>query len=174
MIEWLFDICCKVMSLLGNLMGLSYKEVCVIFNIYVQGGMWFITALAPIVALIWKLSKKGSVGKVLYLFFAILYALFCSYLLFVWVDIYTFPLNEGFDICLGYLECLAKVFSSTYEAVNIYVFVIGWIISVGWNLLITKLILNGKTALSFVAMVLSQISILTIIITIVDWGFRQM
>lgn len=118
--------------------------------------------------------QKGSVGKVLYLFFAISYGLFCSFILKIWVDRYTFPLNEGFDICVGDLECLAKVFSTTYEAVNIYVFVIGWIISVAWNLLITKLILNGKTALSFVAMVVSLISFLTIIITIVDWVFWQM
>lgn len=151
MIEWLFDICCKIMSSFGNLIGLSYKEICVIFNLYVQGALWLLTALAPIAALIWKLRKKSSVRKVLYLFFAIFYALSCSYLLFIWVDRYTFPLNEGFDICVGDLECLAKVFSTTYEAVNIYVFVLGWIISVGWNLLITKLILNDKTALSFVA-----------------------
>lgn len=45
MMEWLFDTCCKVMSLLGSLLGLSYKEICVIFNIYVQGGMWFIDYL---------------------------------------------------------------------------------------------------------------------------------
>lgn len=169
--EWLFDICCKIMSSFGNLIGLSYKEVCVIFNVYVQGAVWLASALLPFIVLVWKLRKGAAVGKIPYLFFTTCYGVFCSFILIFCINRYSLPLNEGFDMCVNDLYFLAKVYSTTYEVVNIYIFVIGWIISIGWNILIAKLILNGKNAISLAAMLVSLISFIAIIITIVDFAF---
>ena len=46
--EVLFDYCCQIMYALGNLLGLSYQEVCVIGNIYVQGALLVAAAAVPV------------------------------------------------------------------------------------------------------------------------------
>ena len=169
--EWLFDICCKIMSSLGDFFGLSYKEICVIGNIHIQGGIWLLSALLPIIALIWMLWKQTSFGKFLYLLFAIGYGLGCSILLMMFVERYSFPITEGFDICVKDLRHIAKSYSTTYQAVNIYIFVIGWLLSVGWNIMIAKLILNNRIKWSFGAMIASTLSILVFTFAIVDFLF---
>ena len=161
--EWLFDICCRTMSSLGQFLGLSYKEVCVIFNVHVQGGIWVLSALTPVIALTWKLRKQISVCKILYLIFAMIYGVCCSYLLLTFITRY-FPITEGFDICVKDLRFIAKAYNTTYEAVNIFIFIIAWILSVGWNIMIAKLIQKDKITLSFLAMVASSITLLSFII----------
>ena len=46
--EPLFYVCCQIMSTLGSLLGLSYQEVCVIGNIYVQGVLLVVAAALPL------------------------------------------------------------------------------------------------------------------------------
>ena len=161
--EWLFDICCRIMSTLGNMIGLTYKEVCVIFNIHIQGGIWLLSALIPVIALTWKLRKQVSVCKILYLIFAVCYGLCCSVLLSMFIVRY-FPIAEGFDICVKDLRSIAKAYNTTYEAVNIFIFIIAWILSIGWNIMIAKLIQKNKITLSVLAMAASAITLLTVII----------
>ena len=163
--EWLFDICCKIMSSLGYLLGLSYKEICVIGNIYIQGGIWLLSALTPIIVLICKLCKRVSVSKILYLFFAICYGLCCSVLLLMFIVRYL-PITEGFDVCVQDLRSIANAFNTTYQAINIFIFIIAWILSVGWNIMIAKLAQKDKIKLSFLAMVVSVLTLLTFIISI--------
>ena len=106
--EWLFDLCCKIMSEIGESLGFSYKEICVIGNIYVQGGLWLLSAWLPVVTLIFH--KQPSYRKKLYL--AVGYGVICS-ILFILICVgYSFPLTEGFDVCvmtfIGWQEHLAQ------------------------------------------------------------------
>lgn len=167
--EWLFDICCRIMSGLGNLLGLSYEEICVIGNIHIQGGIWLLSALIPIIALM--LHKHTSLTKNPYLIFAIGYGFIHSILFIMFCERYSFPITEGFDICVKDLRHIAKSYSTTYQAVNIYIFVIGWLLSVGWNIMIAKLILNNRIKWSFGAMIASTLSILVFTFAIVDFLF---
>ena len=84
---------------------------------------------------------------------------------------YSYPITEGFDVCVKDLRHIAKYYSTTYQAVNIYIFVIGWLLSVGWNILITKLILKDKIEWSFGAMLASSLVMLVITFIIVDFLF---
>ena len=122
-----------------------------------------LSALTPIIALTWKLHKQVSVCKILYLIFAMIYGVCCSYLLLTLITRY-FPITEGFDICVKNLRFIAKAYNTTYEAVNIFIFIIAWILSIGWNIMIAKLIQKDKITLSFLAMVASSITLLSFII----------
>ena len=162
------------MSSLGDLLELSYKEICVIGNIHIQGGIWLLSALLPIISLMWMLWKKFSVGKILYLIFAIGYGLGCSILLMMFVERYSFPIIDGFDICVNDLRFIAKAYNTTYQAINIFIFVFAWLLSVGWNIMTTKLILKNRITLSFLTMIASYLLLLSFIFTVVSFFFGQM
>ena len=167
--EWLFDTCCKIMSGLGSLLGLSYKETYVIGNIHIQGGIWLLSAMIPVIVLIQH--KQTSLIKKPCLILAIGYGFIHSILFIMFCGRYSFPIMEGFDVCVKDLQHIAKNYSTTYQAVNIYIFVVGWLLSVGWNIMITKLILKDRIKWSFVAMLASSLAMLFITLTIFDFLF---
>ena len=167
--EWLFDTCCKIMSGLESLLGLSYKETCVIGNIHIQGGIWLLSAMIPVIVLIQH--KQTSLIKKPYLILAIGYGFIHSILFIMFCGRYSFPIMEGFDVCVKDLQHIAKNYSTTYQAVNIYIFVVGWLLSVGWNIMITKLILKDRIKWSFGAMLASSLAMLFITFTIFDFLF---
>ena len=167
--EWLFDICCKILSGLGSLLGLSYKEICVIGNIHIQGGIWLLSAMIPIIVLM--LRKQTSLIKKSYLMLAIGYGFIHSILFIMFCGRYSFPIIEGFDVCVKDLQHIAENYSTTYQAVNIYIFVVGWLLSVGWNIMITKLLLKDKIKSSFGTMLVSSLAMLFITFTLFDFLF---
>ena len=167
--EWLFDICCKIMSGLGSLLGLSYKEICVIGNIHIQGGIWLLSAMIPIIVLM--LRKQTSLIKKSYLMLAIGYGFIHSILFIMFCGRYSFPIIEGFDVCVKDLQHIAENYSTTYQAVNIYIFVVGWMLSVGGNIMITKLLLQDKIKSSFGTMLVSSLAMLFITFTLFDFLF---
>ena len=162
MIDWLFDICCKIMSSLGHLLGLSYKEICVIGNIYIQGGILVLSSFAPFFALIKKMRTKASTGKGLYLLPSIIYGISCCFLFLLVCLRYIFPLTETFDKCVFDLNILANFLNISYEAVNILIFIVLWGIAIAWNLIIAKLILKDKIIGSFVTMIIAIVFIVLI------------
>ena len=162
MIDWLFDICCKIMSSLGHLLGLSYKEICVIGNIYIQGGILVLSSFAPFFALIKKMRTKASIGKGLYLLPSIIYGISCCFLFLLVCLRYIFPLTEAFDKCVFDLNILANILNISYEAVNILIFIVLWGIAIAWNLIIAKLILKDKIIGSFVTMIIAIVFIVLI------------
>ncbi len=161
--EYLFDICCRIMSSLGDFFGLSYKEICVIGNIYIQGGIWVLSALSPFIALLWMIRKNTSLNKKLCLFLSIGYGLISSYIFVLLCKRYSFPtITTGFDICVEDLVSLAKAYNTTYQAINIYIFVIAWILCISLNLLITKFILGNKMVWSSGMIIALTLSILAL------------
>ena len=167
--ECLFDICCKIMSGLGSLLGLSYKEICVIGNIHIQGGIWLLSAMIPFIVLMQH--KQTSMIRKTYLILAIGYGFIHSILFIMFCGRYSFPIMEGFDVCVKDLQHIAKNYSTTYQALNIYIFVVGWLLSVGWNIMIAQLILKDKIKSSFVAMLASSLAMLFITFTIFNFLF---
>lgn len=159
------------MSGLGSLLGLSYKEICVIGNIHIQGGIWLLSAMIPVIVLIQH--KQTSLIKKPYLILAIGYGFIHSILFIMFCGRYSFPIMEGFDVCVKDLQHIAKNYSTTYQAVNIYIFVVGWLLSVGWNIMIAQ-ILKDKIKSSFVAMLASSLVMLFITFTIFDFLFIKM
>ena len=127
--EWMFDICCQIMSSLGHFFGLSYKEICVIGNIYIQGGIWVLSTIVLLIATI-KKKRKG-------VFSAGTYTVFCIFIMSYFCIRYAPPLAEAFDKCVADLRTIADLFHTTYEVVNIVIFVILWLVFVIMNLVIS-------------------------------------
>ena len=167
--EWLFEVCCKIMAGLGNLLGLSYKEICVIGNIYLQGGIWVLFTWIPTIVLM--RHKQTPLTKKLYFILALGYGLIHTMLFIMFCGRYSFPIIDGFDVCVKDLQHIARNYSTTYQAINIYIFVVGWLLSVGWNIMITKLILKNRILWSFIAMVIAILSLLIFIFTVIDFLF---
>ena len=115
--------------------------------------------------------KQTSMIRKTYLILAIGYGFIHSILFIMLCGRYSFPIIEGFDVCVKDLQHIAKNYSTTYQAVNIYIFIVGWLLSVGWNIMITKLILKDKIKSSFVAMLASSLAMLFITFTIFDFLF---
>ena len=72
LIPILFMVCCGVMRLLGYILGLTYREVCVIGNIYLQGAIWAASSLLPLIVAIVAVVKKREIGRVITLFVSML------------------------------------------------------------------------------------------------------
>jgi hypothetical protein len=141
----------------------------VIGNIHIQGGIWLLSAMIPFTVLMQH--KQTSLIMKPYLILAIGYGFIHSILFIMLCGRYSFPIIEGFDVCVKDLQHIAKNYSTTYQAINIYIFIVGWLLSVGWNIMITKLILKDRIKWSLGAMLASSLAMLFITFTIFDFLF---
>ena len=140
LIPILFMMCCGVMRVLGNILGLTYKEVCVIGNIYLQGVLWAASSLLPMIAAIVAVIKKREIGRIVTLGTSMLYsaAHWIIFALLCWR--YAPPLAPAFDRCVDDLYASARVFGTTYEVVNIIFFVVLFGLCIVANYVIYRII----------------------------------
>ena len=129
--------CCGVMAYFAWLLGLTYQEFCVIGNIYMQGAICLLAALAPLLLCIrtkqapWKWLISGG-NALLHL---VIISLFFGH--------YWMPLVRAFDLCVQDLNRLGALFGSSYVMVNIIIFVILFVVDLALNALL-YLLLAGK------------------------------
>lgn len=129
--------CCGVMAYFAWLLGLTYQEFCVIGNIYLQGAICLLAALAPLLLCIrtkqapWKWLLSGG-NALLHL---VVISLFFSH--------YWMPLERAFDLCVQDLNRIGALFGSSYVMVNIIIFVILFVVDLALNALL-YLLLAGK------------------------------
>ncbi len=57
-----FGFCVMFLRLLGKLFGLTYKQISVVFNLWVQGGILALSGLAPFGIAVCKMMESFSVG----------------------------------------------------------------------------------------------------------------
>ena len=144
----LFYFCCDVMYMLGNLLGLSYQEVCVIGNIYVQGTLLVAASIVPV----WFAFKQKShyalkaAACINVLCYSALFLYFCFR--------YAPPLAASVDRCVEDLKNLAEAWHTTYVVVNIVIFVLWWVASIFWDLLTTICISKEKSRVEMVMLLL--------------------
>ena len=63
-IDKLFMLCVHFLEWLGNTTGLNYKQISVVFNIYIQGGILFVSSWLPLIKVIscdWNLEREWSI-----------------------------------------------------------------------------------------------------------------
>lgn len=129
--------CCGVMAYFAWLLGLTYQEFCVIGNIYMQGAICLLAALAPLLLCIrtkqapWKWLLSGG-NALLHL---VIISLFFGH--------YWMPLESAFDLCVQDLNHIGALFGSSYVMVNIIIFVILFVVDLALNALL-YLLLAGK------------------------------
>ena len=132
-IDKLFLLCVKFLEWLGKMTGFNYKQISVVFNIYIQGGILLVSSCLPLIKVISSGSDNEGNWRILFYGGCIIYIGIYVYGLYRLYKRYHTPLEYAFDLCVDDLLYLSRKWRMSYNAVNILIFVIGWIICVGFN-----------------------------------------
>ena len=131
-----FGLCVLFLLLLGKLFGLTYKQISVVFNLWVQGAVLALSGLAPFGIAIYKLVESFSMGWLLLTIIFAVYGMAYVYAFIKMLQHYHLPFNDAFDLCVMDLQFLAKKWHTTYQMVNLLVFVLFYLILLGVNVMI--------------------------------------
>ncbi|CEN47972.1 hypothetical protein ACILDV_06960 [Capnocytophaga canimorsus] len=130
----LFSICAAFLYVLGWFFGLNYKEISVYFNLYFQ-------TIVPIVIGVYFVGKY-FINKRLNVFSLLTIVMLVGniyLLLWVYKRYPIVKINYSFNKCVADLQWLAKYFKTQYVDVNIYIFVVGFILNIALYLLFYRL-----------------------------------
>lgn len=137
----IFSLCCQIMATGAHLLGLTYKEFCVLGNIYLQSLVLVLSAFA-ISYVAWKKVKEKKSGvRVLTFTVSILYSVVHLAVFFIICKHYAMPLEDAFDLCVDELKYFGKVFYHVgYVGANLVIFVIGWLLVFLFNIAAYRLV----------------------------------
>ena len=131
-----FGLCVLFLLLLGKLVGLTYKQISVVFNLWVQGAVLALSGLVPFGVIVYKLLESVSVGWLLLFIVFAFYGMVYVYAFVKMLKHYHLPFNDAFDLCVRDLQWLAKKWHTSYQMVNLLIFVLFYLILLGLNVLI--------------------------------------
>lgn len=141
--ESIFDICTGLLEWFGHMTGLTYEEASVVFNLWIQSTVLWLSALVPFIIAVAKAHHNKCNLRTLCLTSMIvtIYSLGYS-----WIFIhYGTNMENAYNICTNDLYYLAKLWHTSYSAVNIIIFVIGWLLTFTANVLITLKLIRQHT-----------------------------
>lgn len=139
-----FFLCVLFLLLLGKLFGLTYKQISVVFNLWVQGAVLALSGLAPFGIAVYKMMESFSIGLLALSVILALYGIAHVYAFIKMLQHYQLPFNAAFDLCVDDLKKLAKKWHTTYYMVNIIIFVLFYLILLGLNVLICYYLFHFK------------------------------
>lgn len=131
-----FGLCVLFLLLLGKLFGLTYKQISVVFNLWVQGAVLALSGLAPFGIAVYKMLESFSMG---WLILSIIFALYGAAYVYAFIKMlnhYHLPFDAAFDLCVDDLERIAEKWRTTYQMVNLLIFVLFYLLLLGLNIYI--------------------------------------
>ena len=131
-----FGLCVLFLLLLGKLFGLTYKQISVVFNLWVQGAVLALSGLAPVVVAFFKMTESFSLGRLALSVVFALYGIAYVYGFIKMLKHYHLPFDAAFDLCVDDLKRIAVKWHTTYEMVNLIIFILLYLILLGLNVLI--------------------------------------
>jgi hypothetical protein len=142
--ECFFGVCCTFLYIIGNNIGLSYKEICVISNIYIESGICLISGVWVTWTAIKRFLFNKTITNSVLMSFLIIYgmAYMVGELWICWH--YNMPMDDAFDLCFHELCHLATKYNTTYNNVNYVIFIILFLVITIGNVLIVKLLDNRR------------------------------
>ena len=138
--ECFFGACCGILYLTGKYLGFTYKEICVIVNIYLEAGLCLLSALWVTWTAIKGFIHRKALGPSILMATGIVYGL--AYIgVFLWLcQHYAMPLNDAFDLCYHELIQLAVDYHTTYNIVNYVIFILLFLVITIGNTLLVKIL----------------------------------
>ena len=138
--ECFFGACCGSLYALGLALGYTYKEICVIVNIYLEAALCVLSALWVTWTCINSFRSSKTLGRMLLMLAGIAYGLI--YLFgFLWLcNHYAMPMNDAFDLCYRELIAFSKTYHTTYNNVNYVIFILIPLVDTLGNIAIATLI----------------------------------
>ena len=139
--ECFFGACCGILYITGRCLGFTYKEICVIVNIYLEAGLCLLSALWVTWTAIKGFIHRKTLASGLLMATGIVYGL--AYIgVFLWIcQHYAMPMNDAFDLCYNELIQLAIDYHTTYNNVNYAIFILLFLAITIGNTLLVKLLL---------------------------------
>ena len=137
-----FMLCVKFLQVLGKCLGLSYKQISVIFNLYLQGGLLAASGALPLVATVWTITEHSyGWGTVLMIGCMVYFSMYLVGFIAL-LRHYHPPMEDAFDLCVNDLLWIAGKWHISYYAVNLIIFILWWLALIGINILTTYSILK--------------------------------
>lgn len=131
-----FVACCGIMAYFAYVLELTYKEFCVLGNIYLQAAICLIAAIAPVLVSVRTQKNKPAIAKLIvslvnFSIHGVLFFVICKH--------YWMPLDPAFDLCYKELMQLASTTGTTYIFVNLVIFVILFVGDLIFNSILYKM-----------------------------------
>ena len=98
---------------------------------------YFSSGLAPFGIAIYKLLESFSVGWLFLVIILAIYGVAYVYLFIKMLHHYHLPFDDAFDLCVDDLQRLAKKWHTTYQMVNLLIFILFYLILLGANIFIS-------------------------------------
>ena len=133
-----FAACCGVMGAVGVAWGLTYKEICVIGNIYLEAGVCVLSALLLTRSTIKAYRRDRTIPHSLLMSAGLLYGMIYLFVFLLICCHYTMPMEKAFDLCYHELLMLASDWNTTYNNVNYLIFIILFLVLTVGNILAAK------------------------------------
>lgn len=130
-----FGLCVLFLLLLGKLLGLTYKQISVVFNLWVQGAVLTLSGLTPLGASICLLTENFSIDRLLQALLFFCYGMVYVYAFIKMLRHYHLPFDDAFDRCVSDLQWLARKWRTTYQIVNLLIFVVFFLLITSINIL---------------------------------------
>lgn len=137
-----FGLCVLFLLLLGKLFGLTYKQISVVFSLWVQGAVLALSGLAPFGIAVYKMMESFSMWWLLLSAALLIYGIAYVYSFVKMLQHYHLPFNDAFDLCVRDLQWLAKKWHTTYQIVNLLIFVLFYLILLGINIFICNYLIS--------------------------------
>ena len=131
-----FGLCVLFLLLLGKLFGLTYKQISVVFNLWVQGAVLALSGLAPFGIIVYKMSESFSMGWLALSVVFALYGIAHVYGFIKMLKHYHLPFDAAFELCVDDLKKIAVKWHTTYEMVNLIIFILLYLILLCMNVLV--------------------------------------
>ena len=133
-----FAACCGVMGAVGVAWGLTYKEICVIGNIYLEAGICLLSALWLTWSTIKAYGRNRTRQHCLLMSLGLLYGMIYLFVFLLICKHYSMPMEKAFDLCYHELLMLASDWNTTYNNVNYLIFILLFLVLTVGNILASK------------------------------------
>ena len=135
-----FALCVLFLRGLGKCFRLTYEQISVIFNLWIQGGVLVLSGCLPFVQSLMCPFQAPEGMRWIIRICALFYALMYLVGFVLMLRHYRLPFNRAFDKCVGDLLHIASVWHCSYHAVNIIIFVILFLLLISLNILLAWLV----------------------------------
>ena len=129
-----FQLCVGFLRLLGKAFSLTYIQISVVFNLWLQGAVLTLSGLAPAAAAVYQLCAGGSAFWLAVTIPLLVYAIVYIYGFIRMLHHYHLPFNDAFWLCVKDLEKLAMRWHTTYQMMNLVIFVLLFLVLLGGNI----------------------------------------
>lgn len=146
-----FGLCVLFLQGLGKLVGLTYTQISVVFNLWLQGAVLMLSGLAPFAALLYASWGQWSVLSVVELVTLLLYGavyvvafllMLNHYFLFA-KETLRIRVEAAYRLCATELDRGAAKIGISYMALNVLVFIVAYLGVLGANVFFSWHILAG-------------------------------